>query len=545
MYLYTFLRGSFWGRLIYHFSSHKYFSYKEEDPSYVIPDKYLLGVKDHVEVLQEETSDSGSNSSSLSGTTAKVDRIIVTWDGDDDPENPRNWPLWLKAIFILEIGFLTTSVYMASAIYTPGVDKIIEQFNTTPVIATLPLTMFVIGYGLGPMVLSPMSENAIFGRTYIYLITLFIFVIFQIPISLTNDLTTLIILRFFSGIFASPALATGGASMGDITHIPYIPLTIALWSISAVCGPSLGPLFGSILIVKRDWHWTFWLTLMLAGIAFVILGFLLPEAYEKTLLLRKAKRLRKITGNDKIVSEGELENEGLTIKEIAIDTLWRPIEISFREPIVLAINIYIALVYSIMYLWFEAFPIVFIEVFHFALIPYGAAFTSVIFGVLLGAVVYIYYIFKTYTLKHHNDEEVEPEVFLPIMIVGAVIMPIGIFIFGWSSTADSHWIGPLIGAVLFAVGAFIIFQSGFNYLGASFYNYLASVFAGNDLFRSTIAGCFPLFARPLFNNLGSEKYPVGWGSSVLGFIAVGMIAIPVVFYLKGPKLRARSRYSNL
>ena len=82
-----------------------------------------------------------------------------------------------------------------------------------------------------------------------------------------------------------------------------------------------------------------------------MLCFTLPETFGKTLLYRKAKRLRAITGNDRITSEGEIENSKMTSHELIIDTLWRPLEITVMEPVVLLINIYIAMVYSILYLF--------------------------------------------------------------------------------------------------------------------------------------------------------------------------------------------------
>ena len=87
-----------------------------------------------------------------------------------------------------------------------------------------------------------------------------------------------------------------------------------------------------------------------------MLCFTLPETFGKTLLYRKAKRLRAITGNDRITSEGEIENSKMTSHELIIDTLWRPLEITVMEPVVLLINIYIAMVYSILYLFFRSFP---------------------------------------------------------------------------------------------------------------------------------------------------------------------------------------------
>jgi DHA1 family multidrug resistance protein-like MFS transporter len=543
---YRFIRDSFFGRLSYHLSGKKLFQHAEEKKDYIVPDMYLEKEKNFEitiqrEVNDEEPSDSGASSST---STIATDKIFVTWNGDDDPENPYNWPLPQKVFLIVLIAFLTTSVYMGSAIYTPGIDQIMADFNTTRVKATLPLSMFVIGYGLGPMVFSPMSENAIFGRTSIYVVTLFIFVILQIPTALSTSIAGMTVLRFLSGIFASPCLATGGASVCDVLPPAYGPVGIAAWSMAAVCGPSLGPLVGSVLVVKGGWRWTFWFMCIIAGVSLLVMTFMLPETYGKTLLLRKAKRLRALTGNQNITTEDEVANAHLSPKELAIETLWRPIKISIVEPVVLLINIYIALVYSVMYLWFEAFPIVFLEVKHFTLVEMGVSYVSIMLGIIIACSLYLPVVKKLFTDKMLRNDEIYPEVFIPTSIVGSVLMPIGIFIFGWTSSPDIHWIAPMIGAAIFAAGAFLIFQTLFNYLGMSFWRYLASVFAGNALFRSVIAGVFPLFGAPLFNNLSTKKYPVAWGSSILGFIALGMIAIPVLFYLNGPKLRARSKYAG-
>lgn len=558
-----FVRESFWGRVIYHLSRRKLFNYKEEQPDYVIPDKYTGnseaqlendGSKDkpEAEIDDQMSSQSRSNSqSSSSDLTVKVNKsdednlIIVGWDGENDPENPLNWPLPYKILFIFEIGILTAFVYMASAIYTPGVDEIMRKFNINQTLAVLPLTLFVFGYGIGPMVFSPMSENARIGRTSIYIITLFIFFILQIPTALVNDLASLCVLRFIAGFFASPCLATGGASVVDVTSMPFIPISLCAWSIAAVCAPSMGPLFGAIVTVKGNFHWTFWFVCIASGSSFLVLGWFLPESYGKTILYRKAERLRALTGNKKIVSEGHIENSKMTVHEMAVDILWRPFEIIVFEPVVLLINVYIGLIYSIMYLWFEAFPIVFFEVHHFTLIESGVAFCTIMVGILLGGIFYVNHILRVFTRKLQKGEMVDPEVFIPISIIGSFLMPIGLTIFSWTSSADIHWIAPMIGALIASSGAFLIFQTLFNYLSMSFYRYIASVFAGNDLFRSFMAGAFPLFGRALFLNLSTHKFPIGWGSQILGFLTMLMIAIPVLFYFNGPRLRARSKYAGM
>ncbi|CCE81390.1 Piso0_001290 [Millerozyma farinosa CBS 7064] len=543
----TFMRQSYFGRIVYHLSKHRYFSYKEEQPDYVVPERYLVGTEkastelDSIESEKKNENDMTVNSD---GSSDNARYIFVDWDGEDDPENPKNWPFHLKFFFIMEVALLTLSVYMGAAIYTPGIEEIMEKFQIGTAVAALPLSLFVFGYGIGPMIFSPMSESPTFGRTSIYIVTLFFFAILQIPTALADNIAGLCVLRFLSGFFASPCLATGGASVGDILTLPYFPIGLAMWGVAAVCGPSIGPLIGAAVTQGGGWRWPFWFLLIISSFSTVFLFFLLPESYDKAILYRKASRLRAITGNQNIVSEAELEQRRMTKREMAIDILWRPIEITLMEPVVFLINIYIALIYSIMYLWFEAFPIVFSETYNFTLVESGVTYVSVMIGILFGAVIYIPIIWKHFTTPLKKNENVYPEVFIPPAIIGSLLMPAGIFIFGWSASKNTFWIGPLIGAGIFASGAFIIFQTLFNYLGMSFVRYMASVFASNDLMRSVIAGVFPIFGRSLFLNLKTSKYPVAWGSTILGCISVLMIAIPVLFYLSGPKLRARSKYAG-
>lgn len=545
----NFVRDSFFGRLAYNLSGKRVFIHPEEERDYVVKEKYLPGRQSVEDLAEKKDGDGDSDSIDRVRTVefqsdGEHDQIIVDWDGPDDKENPKNWSFPTKVLFISMVGLLTTSIYIGSSIYVPGVQQIMEDFNVSLTVGYLPMSVFVIGYGIGPMVFSPLSEHPAIGRVYIYIITLTIFVILQIPIALSKNIGSLIVLRFLSGIFASPALATGGASVGDVLTLSWIPVGLASWGVSAVCGPVLGPLIGGALAVEVNWRWTFWFLLILAGFTLSVLVFFFPETSQATLLYRKAQRLRKRADNENIVSEGHLKIDQMQFGEIAVDTLWRPIEIMFGEPVVFLINLYIALMYAIMYLWFEAFPIVFVEIHGFNMIETGVGYTSIMVGVFLGIAGYLPVIYKAFTVPMDRGEWRQPEVFIPTSIVGAIFQPIGVFIFAWSSTASAHWIAPLIGATLFAVGAFVGFQTLFNYLAFSFPRYQASVFAGNGLFRAGLAAAFPLFAHALYKNLGPKNFPVGWGCSILGFANLAMIGIPVLLYTNGVKLRARSKYAN-
>lgn len=521
-----FIRDSVFGRTVYNLTGKKVFTHPEESPDYIVPDKYLSPSKE---------SDSNNE-----GTK----EVVVDWEGPDDLENPKNWPMYRKLIFISMVGLLTISIYIASSIYVPGVDQIMEEFNTPLTVAYLPLSMFVIGYGIGPMIFAPLSEHPALGRVYVYATTLFIFVILQIPTALVKNIAGFVILRFLAGVFSSPALATGGASVGDVLSLTWVPFGLATWGMCATCGPVLGPLIGGVLSEKVGWRWTIWFLLIFDGFTLLVLFFFFPESSKTTLLYRKAQRLRKITGLDNIVSEGDIHLRKLNPKQMLFETFWRPFEIGFNEPVVFFINLYCGLMYAIMYLWFEAFPIVFVEIHGFNMILTGVGYVSIMVGNALGNVIHSYLIYGAFTKPMSEGKMPPPETFLPTCIVGAVLQPIGVFIFAWSSTASVHWIAPLIGATIFSCGSFNSFQTLANYLAFSFPRYQASVFAGNALFRGAFGGAFPLFARYLYKNIGSDKFPVGWGCSILGFATFAMILIPVLFYINGVRLRARSKYAN-
>ncbi|EDK42335.1 benomyl/methotrexate resistance protein [Lodderomyces elongisporus NRRL YB-4239] len=570
--LHRFIRDSFFGRTVYHLSHRKFFRHPEEQEDYQIPDFYYPHCCKEKDVPQsnskrpvgaegmlEPASVLGQGSKQASSSSLQTviepqfdselynskEYIIVDWNGPDDLENPRNWSWYAKTFFIGQISLLTMAVYMASALYTPAYPDMMEELGWSEVELSLGVFLFVLGYGIGPLFWSPLSENVEMGRTSIYIFTLFIFAVLQIPTALTTTVGGFCVLRFLAGFFASPCLSTGAASVADVTHPWNLPQSLSAWSLAADAGPSFGPFFGAILTVKGGWRWCFWFILIVSGFVLLIFIFSFPESYAPTLLARRAKRLRAITGNDKITSVGLLENHHKKFKEIVVETLWRPIEITFMEPVVLLIDLYIALLYCVMYLFFEVFPVYFVDNRNFTTIELGLCYLALIVGVFIALLFYIPVMRHYFTKPIIRGEQVYPEVFIPLAIVGGVFLAAGLFIFGWSATTFTHWIGPLVGIAIVGISVLLLFQTLLNYLGYSFKTeYLASVFASNNLVRSILASVFPIFGKALFNNLSIKGYPVGWGISVVAFIALAMIAIPVLFYLNGPKLRARSKYAN-
>jgi len=356
---------------------------------------------------------------------------------------------------------------------------------------------------------------------------------FQIPTALASNFGMLLAFRFLTGFFGSPVLATGGASVSDMYEPKHRAYAMGVWGLSAVCGPTLGPLIAGFAVPVEGWTWTFWELMWLSGTVWVFIFFLLPETSANNILFRRTRRLRKLTGNDKLTCEPELVSESMTRNEIVKLALVRPFTLNFTEPMVFLLNLYIALIYGLLYIWFESFPIVFVGIYKFNLGEQGLAFLGILIGAFVVIPPFFYYLHKYVEPKFNENGEITPEYRLPAAFVGSFCIPICLFWFGWSSRQSVHWIVPIIGSGWFSIGAFLLFNSVLNYLPDAYPEYAASVLAGNDLFRSAFGAGFPLFASAMYKKLG-----IGWASSLLAFLGVAFIPIPFVLY------KARHVHSN-
>jgi MFS transporter, DHA1 family, multidrug resistance protein len=349
----------------------------------------------------------------------------------DNPQNPQNWSQPKKFWVTFEICFLTFSVYAGSAIYTAGIVDIMRVFNVSQVAAILGLTLFVLGYALGPMLWSPMSEIPQTGRAPIYIFTLALFVVLQVPTALATNFGMLLAFRFITGFVGSPSLATGGASISDMYAPNKRTYGIAVWGVGAVLGPTMGPLLGGFAAEAKGWQWPIWILMWLSGGTLVVLFFFMPETSSANILYRRTQRLRKQTGNDKLKCEPELIGETMTGKDIALMILVRPFTLSFMEPICFFLNMYIALIYALIYLWFESFPIVFIEIHGFTGGTLGLAYLGILVGVAITFPGFAYYFYKYTEPKFDANGNLQPELRLPPSFVGAFFIPICLFWFGW------------------------------------------------------------------------------------------------------------------
>ncbi|KAJ7863168.1 major facilitator superfamily domain-containing protein [Mycena leptocephala] len=553
------IRDSTVGQIINYFSRGHFLPYADQRRGYVIPARYLTASADTAtlcEDLEKKKQTSGTTTplepaSTLATTgglhkqlTEQADDIpdpyLIDWE-ENDPDNPQNWSFRKRAFVAFSISLLTFSIYIGSAIYTSSIPGLMEEFHVSLTMATLGLTLYIIGYGIGPMFLTPLQELPLLGRNPVYMATLFLFVIFQIPIVTAKNMNTVLALRFFTGLFGSPALATGGASMGDIFPASQFPYVLGIWALGATAGPITGPVIGGFAAQAESWRWPILELLWISAFSLVFLCLFLPETHGPTILLRRAKRLRALTGNPELRTATERAEEALTIGNVVYEALILPFVLAI-EPVLLFANVYLGFVYAVFYLWFEAFPLVFSGIYHFNEGLSGLPFLGFLVS---GIITYaVYCIYLMYHIAPRNaraaaaGKEPLPEIKLEIGLMASIFIPTSVLIFGFASKASVHWIVPVIGAALYLPGIYLIFQSILTYITSAYPDYGAPVLAGNDLFRSWIASVFPLFGRALFSNLG-----LGPGSALLAGLSFFLMAVYWLLLKYAPVLRKRSKYA--
>jgi len=163
-------------------------------------------------------------------TTADV---LVDFEGPDDPYRPMNWPTKKKVSTTLMYGLTTMSATWASSAYSAGTQQIAREFNVGNQVAVLGTTIFLFGFGLGPLLWAPLSE--VYGRRLAVLAPMFVAICFSFGSAVAKDFQTLMITRFFGAFFASAPVTNTGGVLGDLYSPAWRALAMAGYAMVLEC----------------------------------------------------------------------------------------------------------------------------------------------------------------------------------------------------------------------------------------------------------------------------------------------------------------------
>ncbi|KAH7073100.1 major facilitator superfamily domain-containing protein [Paraphoma chrysanthemicola] len=468
-----------------------------------------------------------------------LDYNLVGWDHQDDLENPRNFANRRKWIILGMVAAITFLSPVASSILAPSIPIVNAALNnSSQLLGSFAVSVYVLGFAVGPLFLSPLSE--IYGRCIVLNCSNVFFCAFTLGCALAPNLGGLIAMRFLAGLGGSACLTIGTGVIADMFATAERGRAVALYSMGVLFGPILGPICGGFIAQRAGWRWNMWVVFIAACILTISLIFFNTETFHPVLLDRKTKKLRAELNRPELQNimtydkDAPAQSQAQVIKNGMI----RPLKMLIRSPIVLFCSLYISFLFGLLFLLFTTITPVFIQTYGWSPEITGLAYLGIGVGNLIG----ISFVAKTsdatiLRLAKKNKGVYEPEMRLPLCVFFGLLIPVSLFWYGWAAYAKTHWIVPIISLVPFGLGLMGIFAPLQTYMIDCFPQFAASAVASITVLRCLFGGLLPLAGPSMYNTLD-----LGWGNSILGFIAIAFIPVPALLFKYGKVVR--EKYPN-
>ncbi|KAL3423569.1 hypothetical protein PVAG01_05316 [Phlyctema vagabunda] len=416
--------------------------------------------------------------------------------------------------------------------FAPSVPMVLRDFHSTNKdLGTFIVSVYLLGYAFGPLVIAPLSE--LYGRVPLYHANTLLFLLFNIACAKSTNFPMLIIFRFLTGLAGSCPLTIGPGSIADLFPQEERGKMMSIYTMPILFGPTLGPIVGGYISEALGWHWDFYFLVIVTTVIFIVSAILLRETYAPVLLERRAKRLRVSTGNQDLQSALKSSK---TPTQLVIKSIIRPTKMIIFSPIVLCLSLYAAVVYGLLYLLFTTMTAVFEEQYGISSSNVGLTYLGLGIGQFVGVIGFGSS--SDFILKRAaKGGELKPEYRLYPMLVGGIFIPVGLFWYGWTTEYKVQYMVPLVSMVFIGAGIITVFLPVGTYLVDSFPTYAASATAAGTVLRSLGGALLPLCGSRMYDTLG-----LGWGNSLLAFIAIALIPVTVVFIRYGERIRTHPKF---
>ncbi|EED24337.1 florfenicol exporter, putative [Talaromyces stipitatus ATCC 10500] len=466
----------------------------------------------------------------------------VTWDGPNNPNDPYNWPTARKITISLIISLSQLVCLMTTSVIAPALPQIATDLNLSDSEAQLAFSIFVLGQAFGPFVIAPMSE--VFGRKPVWVVCSIFFILWN-SVCPVGNLRPLIIGRFLSGAGGSCGVSLAGPIAVDMFRQKDRGKSLALASLFPYLGPALGPIVGGLVSQYVSWPWLFWaMSIFCAAVLVAGLIFVRETCKPVLLRLKATQQLREAGEGHVTATMVKQSSPDDRLSSRILVGLKRPVQLLLTRPIIQILCLINGIGFGMYILVLSFYATVFIDQYHQSATASSLQYIAIALGSTLstqtgGHLMDIIFARLLARLPENSPlrDSPPPEFRVPLIVVGILILPIGLFWLGWSAQAHIAWIMVDIGATIFVAGNFLGSQAALAYLFDEFSTHTASAGAAIRLLGNLMGFAFPLFAPQLYDGLG-----YGWGNSLLAFIwVVTVVPIPFVLWCWGEKLRAIGR----
>ncbi|KAI2789242.1 hypothetical protein POX_e07272 [Penicillium oxalicum] len=469
------------------------------------------------------------------------ERVILTEDMCYDKlgysfSEKRKW-LIIAVIFLVQ-----TSMNFNTSLYSNGLAGISEEFGVSMQAARCGAMIFLVLYAFGCELWAPWSEEL--GRKPILQASLFLVNIWQLPVALAPNFTSVMVGRALGGLSSAGGSVTLGM-IADLWEADTQQYAVAAVVFSSVGGSVLGPVVGGFVEAYLPWRWTIWIQLIFGGFVQIAHFLLVPETRTTVMMDRIAKKMRKSGENPNIYgpTEGMSFRERFPPREL-MATWIRPFKMFLTEPIVLTLSLLSGFSDALIFMFVQSLSLVY-DQHGFNTWEKGLAFIPILVGYFIAWFSWFPIIRRNVKERRENpdSERAQYESRLWWLLYTVPCLPIGLIGFAWTSLPQVHWIGSMIFAAVIGIANYAIYMATIDYMICAYGPYSASATGGNGWSRDFLAGVLTIPATPFFTNIGG-KYHLEYASTILFVISVPLVVAVYVIYWKGPVLRKRSPFAQ-
>ncbi|GKZ23803.1 hypothetical protein AbraIFM66951_005076 [Aspergillus brasiliensis] len=467
------------------------------------------------------------------------DTATLSWNGDNDPENPYNWSAGRKWTLTCLAAFTTFLAMMNGTIITVAHIEISEHFHineeTFPH-SYWPVTTWATGGACSALFILPLAEE--FGTRPIFLSTYLLFLCFLVPQAVAQNFATLVVTRFFAGGCVAILANTAAGVVGNLWSTEWSrSIPVSLYILGYMSGSSMGPVIGAAIFHSLGWRWISYMQLIWFGALFPVYYFFLHESRGSAILARRARE------NRKNCDECSVENNSshLNLQSLIVSAT-RPVILFSTEPVLFVSTIWSAFTVGTLFLFTQSVEQVFMGIYNWDVSQTGYVQCAIVIGECLGWLLVTFLSRQLYFASASRNTEVPgtpiPEARLYMAVVGGIFgLSGGMFIYAWTSYPSFPWIAPTIGLGLVGAGSVCVVTGVSDYVVDSYSRFsgsaMGAVAAGENVFSAFL----PLATMSMYRGLGDQ-----WASTLLAVISLVLSLVPTLMFAWGREVRARSAF---
>lgn len=203
--------------------------------------------------------------------------IVLEPQPDDSVNDPLNWPVWQRDAALLSLGFYCLMGGGMTPILAAGFNKVAATYNVDEQKVAFTTGLYMMGLGLGSVVMSPTA--ILYGKRPVYLLGATLFILSGVWCALSPNYPSLLVARIFQGFAVSPVECLPSATIAEIYFLHERAYRVGIYTLLLLGGKNLIPLVSAAIIGSLGWRWVFWIVAMIVGVCLVLLFFFVPETF--------------------------------------------------------------------------------------------------------------------------------------------------------------------------------------------------------------------------------------------------------------------------